>query len=350
MKKLSACKWKAFYIEEVAEIDSGRDIYDQERVDGTTPYVTATATNNGVGYFVGNTNHSLEEGCISVNRNGSVGYAFYHPYKALFGNDTRKLRLFNKSKYVALFIVRAILAQKDKYEYGYKLGTGRLKRQKIMLPMTPSRNPDYAFMDQYMRAQERKLLLQYKSRIDNLLKVDVLTGGYKLQDRRWGDFSVTKIFRIESGKRLESNRMKLGCRPFIGAADSRNGVTNFVSNVNESLDKNVLGVNYNGNGMVISFHHPYECIFSDDVKRFHLKDAADDKYVHLFLKEMLLCQKKKFCYGYKFNASRMARQKIMLPVRRDGKPDYEFMRDYMKQCERRRLIAYRDRIEELLSA
>ena len=162
MKKLSACKWKAFYIEEVAEIDSGRDIYDQERVDGTTPYVTATATNNGVGYFVGNTNHSLEEGCISVNRNGSVGYAFYHPYKALFGNDTRKLRLFNKSKYVALFIVRAILAQKDKYEYGYKLGTGRLTRQKIMLPMTPSRKPDYAFMDQYMRAQERKLLLQYK--------------------------------------------------------------------------------------------------------------------------------------------------------------------------------------------
>ncbi|MDO4702093.1 MAG: restriction endonuclease subunit S [Erysipelotrichaceae bacterium] len=63
---------------------------------GSTPYITATSVNNGIGYFVNNSNLTLEKGCISVNRNGSVGYSFYHSYDALFGNDTRKLVLKEK--------------------------------------------------------------------------------------------------------------------------------------------------------------------------------------------------------------------------------------------------------------
>lgn len=59
--------------------------------------------------------------------------------------------------------------------------------------------------------------------------------------------------------------------PFIGAADSNNGITNFASNTNKLLDKNVLGVNYNGS-VVENFYHPYECIFSDDVKRISFND------------------------------------------------------------------------------
>lgn len=63
--------WNAFFIEDVAEIVSGRDIYEKERLDGLVPYITATANNNGVGYFVANNNDTLERGCLSVNRNGS---------------------------------------------------------------------------------------------------------------------------------------------------------------------------------------------------------------------------------------------------------------------------------------
>lgn len=177
MKKLCDCKWKAFNIDEIASIDSGCDIYERERVVGRTPYVTATAGNNGVGYFVANTNDSLESGCISVNRNGSVGYAFYHPYTALFGNDTRKLRLYNRSKHVAMFVVQMIRLQKDKYAYGYKMGTGRLRRQKILLPIDGNGDPDYAFMEEYMRTMEAKLLAKYKAHLDELLKLDVSCGG-----------------------------------------------------------------------------------------------------------------------------------------------------------------------------
>ena len=123
--------------------------------------------------------------------------------------------------------------------------------------------------------------------------------------------------------------MDQGGIPFIGATDSNNGITNWIATANSSLDKNVLGVNYNGS-VVETFYHGYECVFSDDVKRFHLKNYADNKYILLFLKTVILQQKIKYTYGYKFNGQRMGRQKILLPVDEQGQPDYAYMEQYAK--------------------
>ena len=124
--------------------------------------------------------------------------------------------------------------------------------------------------------------------------------------------------------------MDNGQIPFIGATDSNNGITNWIATPNSSLDKNVLGVNYNGS-VVENFYHPYACVFSDDVKRLHLKNCTGDKHIFLFFKAVILQQKVKYTYGYKFNGQRMERQKILLPVNENGGPDYDFMEHYGKQ-------------------
>ena len=154
----------------------------------------------------------------------------------------------------------------------------------------------------------------------------------KLSSVRWKPFVFSDIFTISSGKRLTKADMKVGKRPFIGATDSNNGITAWVDNTNESLDKLVLGVNYNGS-VVETFFHPYECIFSDDVKRLHLKNGITSYHVMLFLKTMIIQQKVKFEYGYKFNEKRMQRQKILLPVAEDNSPDWQFMEEYMRKKE-----------------
>lgn len=154
----------------------------------------------------------------------------------------------------------------------------------------------------------------------------------KLSSVRWKSFVLSDVFTISSGKRLTKADMKVGKRPFIGATDSNNGITAWVDNTNESLDKLVLGVNYNGS-VVETFFHPYECIFSDDVKRLHLKNGITSYHVMLFLKTMIIQQKVKFEYGYKFNEKRMQRQKILLPVTEDNSPNWQFMEEYMRKKE-----------------
>ena len=331
---LNDVDWKEIFIEEVAEIYSGKDIYERERTIGNTPYITATANNNGIGYFVENENKTMESECISVNRNGSVGYAFYHCYEALYGNDTRKLKPFIKNKYTALFITHAITSQKDKYGYGYKMGTGRLKRQKIMLPVSDG-EVNYKYMENFIKNIEQKQIKNILKYLDEYIYIM-----YNHFDKvEWKEFFLDEICNINSGVRLTKANMNEGKMPFIGATDSNNGITNFVSNTNKSLDKNVLGVNYNGS-VVENFYHPYECIFSDDVKRVSFKDEqGQNKYCYLFLKQMILQQKEKYRYAYKFNGDRMARQKIIVPVDEESKINYSTIENYMRAKELKNIIS-----------
>lgn len=139
--------------------------------------------------------------------------------------------------------------------------------------------------------------------------------------------------------------MDSGSIPFIGATDSNNGITNWIGTPNCSFDKNVLGVNYNGS-VVENFYHAYGCVFSDDVKRLHLKIYCDNKYVLLFLKTSILQQKEKYTYGYKFNGQRMERQKILLPINEQGNPDYNYMERYGKQIMAQRYRRYFDYLSE----
>lgn len=162
----------------------------------------------------------------------------------------------------------------------------------------------------------------------------------QLNELKWKAFDLCEIFSINAGIRLTKNDMIEGIRPFIGASDSNNGITAFVSNSNPSLDSNVLGVNYNGS-VVENFYHPYECVFSDDVKRLHLLNHEDNKYVLLFMKSVILKQQVKYQYGYKFNGERMKKQKIMLPIDENKRPNYAFMEAYMKDVERRLLSQYK---------
>ena len=160
-------------------------------------------------------------------------------------------------------------------------------------------------------------------------------------EKLWRPFFIEEIFEIKPGRRLTKAEMIDGDTPFIGASDSNNGVTAFVGNDNDSADENFLSVSYNGS-VCQCFYQPYRCLCSDDVKRFHLKNRAGNKYIYLFLATSIKQQKDKYNYGYKFNEARMRRQKILLPVKDDGSPDYEFMENYMRRVEAEQLKQYRE--------
>lgn len=163
---------------------------------------------------------------------------------------------------------------------------------------------------------------------------DLTMNNIHIQPNAWQEFFMEDVVTIENGKRLTKNDMCIGETPFIGASEMNNGITTFTSSRNDSIDKNVLGVNYNGS-VGFSFYHPYEALFSDDVKRVKWKnERKNNKYTLLFLSSMIKQQKDKYAYGYKFNSQRMKRQKILLPIDKEGNIDWEFMESLMRQKEK----------------
>ena len=204
---------------------------------------------------------------------------------------------------------------------------------------------DYLTFEFSMTMQNRSYLFEERQKI---VAESIVYQQKSLYEKTWLDFSLDTIFTVSPGKRLETRNKTSGTRPFIGATDNNNGVTGFVGNKNSSVDSNVLGVNYNG-APCIAFYHPYECIFSDDVKRLHLRDYPDGRNVFLFFVAIFEKQRSKYSYGYKFKEQRMLSQKLMIPINSDGMPDYEYMEQYIDNIMSRKYkqyIAYLDSKEK----
>lgn len=348
--KLSDREWKQFKLASIFKIENCKCSKVSGLQKGTTPYVGATNRNNGVMSFVKAYKKLITKGnCLAFicDGEGSVGYSIYKS-EDFIGSTTVKVgRNENLNKYNATFITTIADTVRSKYNFGFKRNETHLKNEILMLPANKNGEPDFEFMEAFMKQKEQEKFQEYDEYISK--RIEVLKG-FKtvepIEEKEFLEFEIEKLFEVKSGKRLTKADMKKGNKPFIGATDSNNGITAFVSNTNNSEDSNVLGVNYNGS-VVENFYHPYKAIFSDDVKRLSFKEVEDNKHLFLFVKTQILKQKAKYQYGYKFNGTRMNRQKIMLPVNDQNEPDYDYMENYMKQLEYKKLNEYLTKKEKL---
>lgn len=338
MKRIEDFEWKDILLGELFNFDKGNQNNMSSTQEGKIPLVSAKKCDNGYKAFISENGKRLYNGhCITLNNDGDggAGLAYYQPTQmALDSHVTALIPKVPMSKHTMLFIAKCISMQRSLFGHGRSINAARLRIFRLMLPMDKNDKPNYTFMESYMKAIEKRLLTQYRDYISQSIdyQSDKIGGG-NWGMMNWKAYSLNEICNIKSGVRLVLRQMTEGKRPFIGATDSNNGVTNFVNNSNVSIDSNVLGVNYNGNGVAIGFYHPYEAIFTDDVKRIKFKEHGGNKYVYLFLKAAILKQKSKYQYGYKFSGERMNRQKIILPSKADGKPDFSYMESYMRQRE-----------------
>ena len=323
-------EWKEFYFSDVfTRIQRGKRLKKDDHIEGTTPYVSSTATNNGIDGFVGNKERiRIFSNCISLANSGSVGSAFFQKFEFVASDHVTSLQKEGIDEYAYLFMLPIIRRLSEKYSFNREINDLRISRERLMLPVQSDGTPDWEFMSAFMQRVEQetlgKALQFFKLRCEEMQN----RGGGKMQP-----YFIEDVLFIANGVRLTKADMQEGSRPFVGASEASNGVTAFIENSNASLDSNVLGVNYNGS-VGFSFYHPYEALFSDDVKRVRWKDeTANNKYTLLYLSTAIAQQRSKYAYGYKFNAQRMKRQIIMLPSCEDGSPDYAYMEQTMRVME-----------------
>lgn len=85
------------------------------------------------------------------------------------------------NKYSGLFISRMIRQTCSKYSYGKMGNQESIKRERIMLPIDESGNPDYAFMEQYIRERERQIVQNYIDYIGHNVQIG---GGYNTPEQK----------------------------------------------------------------------------------------------------------------------------------------------------------------------
>ena len=153
-------RWKEFYFTEVfTRIQRGKRLTKANQHEGSVPYVSSTAFNNGVDGFIGNEKNVRSfHNCLTIANSGSVGSSFFHLYKFVASDHVTSLEREGLDKYAYLFMVPMINRLSEKYSFNREINDERIRREKILLPVTENGDIDFQFMSNLMRQIEKDIL------------------------------------------------------------------------------------------------------------------------------------------------------------------------------------------------
>lgn len=122
----------------------------QKEGKGKYPYVTTQSTNNGVEGFY---NFYTEKGNVLVIDSAVKGFCSYQSESFTASDHVEKLiPKFDMNVYTAIFLVTIINMEQYRYSYGRKFNQDRIKNTVISLPLNKQGEPDWKFMEEYIKS------------------------------------------------------------------------------------------------------------------------------------------------------------------------------------------------------
>jgi hypothetical protein len=152
--------WKHYSLNSLFKIKKGKRLTAADMVSGTTPYIGAIDSNNGVSALIGQ-KPIHDANTITVNYNGSVGEAFYQPVAFWATDDANVLYpRFKLTPSIAMFLIAVIRHETYRFNYGRKWNKRRMEQSSIKLPSADSGKPDWRFMENYINGLSYSGLLR----------------------------------------------------------------------------------------------------------------------------------------------------------------------------------------------
>lgn len=276
-------------------------------------FVSRTRENNGVIAFVEKVANIVpyESGLITVALGGSVLSSFIQNNPFYTGQNVAVLKpKINMSFQVKAYYCLTIF--KNAFRYS-TCGREANKTLKTLLV------PEFDEIPSFVINAEIPNFNTLKRPIDNESK--------EMRTYSWKEFEYRELFEVKKGKRVTKLDLIPGGTPFLSATDKNNGIRES-SGLVPFFKGNTITVNYNGSvGEAFYQESPY-CA-SDDVNVLYPKFELN-KYIAMFIVTMIRKEKYRFNYGRKWHKDRMEVSKIYLPATADGKPDWEYMEQYIK--------------------
>ncbi len=362
---LNNIEWAEFMFIDIFEIKNG--FYNKKpnpSINGKIPFIGATQNNNGITEFYtfndiesnSKVGHGKNEdinkkmfngNCIAVTNNGSVGFAYYQKNRFTCSHDVNPLYLKNYelNEYIAKFLITAIEMQRVCFEYARKWRPKRMVKSKILLPVNKKGEPDYKLMEQYIKQNEQSQFDKIKEQINK--KINEVKSYKKVEsinNKKWCEFNITDLFHFYKGDQNNMANIEKGQIPLVSAKKGDNGYKEFANQREKKLfKKNSLTLNNDGDGGAgISFYQPFDYLLDSHVTALYPKTGLN-KYVLLFISRCLTAQREKFGHGYSINNKRLKVFKFMLPIDKNGQPDYDYMENYIKKIQYEKLTKYIER-------
>lgn len=153
---LFSVKWDKFKLGDLFRIVKGKRLTQANMIEGGTPFIGASAKNNGYTNKIGNLENHHPGGLITVSYNGSIAEAFYQPKEFVASDDVNIFYpRFKLNSYLAIFLCTIIFNEKYRFTYGRKWYLELMEESYIWLPSFETSSgviPNWNFMETYIKS------------------------------------------------------------------------------------------------------------------------------------------------------------------------------------------------------
>lgn len=327
MKQIDTKQWKEFIIKDLFTVKRPSARSQANYNDGDIPFVASGNFNNGVlKYLKPKKGEILDVGnCITVSPIDGSSFYQEDDFLGRGGAGSSIILLYNPNLnlYNGYFIATVIRTVCRKYAYSDMANKDTIGAEKIKLPVDETGNPDFLYMESYMKNLE----LAVSSSLTDLQSAKKFDISGELDISSWKLFQISELFNVQKGKRLTKSDMKDGKIRFIGASAINNGITAYISNDEHLHPQNTITLSYNGS-IGEAFYQDEMFWASDDVNVLYPKFEMN-REMAFFIIPLLKTAGKRYAFIDKWKKEDMEKSKIPLPVDKDGNPDYKYMENYI---------------------
>lgn len=333
MGVIDTSQWKEFRVGELFLCETTLSIPSKnDLIDGNINYITRSAIDNGVSGHCGNVESVNKGRCITIGAEGFV--AFWQPDDFVAGNKVYTLRNTELNENRALFVCSALNVLSKDYSFANARVLDKIKKEIILLPATPSGDPDWDYMDFFMG----KILEEEESVAEQLaaLAPENAENGHFLDVSGWKAFRIGDLFNVCTTKSLDKLMLDLSDEneyAYVGRTGQNNGILGYLKRQdfepNEADTFSVVQI-----GEKVCCYQTQAWYATQNIFKLKLQNHVS-KNASLFLSS-IITNTLKFVFGNNAYTSYPTKSGlknllISLPVTPDGQPDWAWMEQYMQQ-------------------
>ena len=168
-KSIHGVRFGKFKATDLFDIKKGKRLTKADMIDGNINFVGSSASNNGVTAKIGNTGYIHPACTFTVSYNGSVGEVFLQDEPFWASDDVNVwYPKFPYNQRFVEYIMTVVRQLKLKYSYTAKWTLDKMQAETLELPITSDGEPDFDYMERYIRAIEKLVIadvVKYKDRV-----------------------------------------------------------------------------------------------------------------------------------------------------------------------------------------
>lgn len=341
MKQIDTEQWEEFVIKDLFTVKRPSARSQANYEDGNVPFVASGNFNNGVlKYLQPKEDEVLDAGnCITVSPIDGSSFYQEDDFLGRGGAGSSIILLYNPNLnlYNGYFIATVIRTVCRKYAYSDMANKDTIGSEKIKLPVDKTGNPDFSYMEKYMKNLE----FAVSSSLTDLQSAKKSDFPGKIDISNWRFFKIEDLFEKLELKTLKKEFNKIFdvsevkddefSLPLVNAKHFNNGIMYYGRE--SDFEASEMTIDIVKNGAIATgdvYAQPQKTGVLWDAYLIKPKEEIKSELVLFFLATALeKAIKDKFSYDDKCVWQKVKKLSIPLPMTYQNSPDYKYMENYM---------------------